>query len=140
MVHGGRGAHEGLRFVLAGQNAEPHSKTVARSQFLDRARGLVADVVVVGRLAADDATQRDIAVIPSARFGRHRDRHRDFKRAGDRYDLAGRARLGDDALGATPQIGGDVLVEQGLDEQQMRGLRAHPFVLSAPETSSRRAT
>ena len=97
-------------------------------------------MVVMGRLAADHAAKRHIPVIGSAGLGGQGDCRRDLERAGDGNRLASGAGFGDDTLRAASQIGGDMLVEERLDEQQTGGVGAHSVVLSSPPAPSRRAT
>ncbi len=94
----------------------------------------------MGRLAANHAAECHIAVVGSVGLGGQGDRGRDLERAWNGNRLAGGAGFRDGAFRAAPQIGGDMLIEQRLDEQQMGGLGAHSLVLSSPPAPSRRAT
>src|SRR5262249_37396597 len=58
----GLGARQALRLVLDGEDAEADGDAVFEGEVLQPARALLADIVVMRRLAADDAAERDIAV------------------------------------------------------------------------------
>ncbi len=116
----GSRTHQRLRLVLDGQDAVADRKPVADREILQRARGLGADMVVMGGLAADHAAERDKPVKPPAGRGGQRDRRRDLEGAGHRGDLAGRPGSGNRALGTLPQQRGKVRIIGRLDEQQVR--------------------
>ena len=75
----GVGAHRGLGVVLHGQDAVADAEPLEPEQ-REAARAVVADRLVVGRLAADDAAEGDEAVEPPARAG-EADGGRELERA-----------------------------------------------------------
>ena len=104
-----------------------------------RARELsLADVVVMGSLAADDAAERDKAVEPATPSRGKADRRRHLEGARHLDALKGRAGGGDDALGALPQPVRDMTVVGRLDEEKVR--RSGHRVLGTEVALSRRAT
>ena len=56
------GARQRLRLVLDGQDAEADGELLLEREVLQAARALAADIIVMRRLAADDAAERDVAV------------------------------------------------------------------------------
>src|SRR5690242_18019873 len=78
-------------------------------------------MVVMSGLATNHAAECDKTVKLAGRGpGNEGDRRRDFEGARHRYDLEGRPRRGDGALGTLAQQGGEVRVIGRLDKQQMR--------------------
>ena len=65
---------------------KPHGTPGAQRDLLDAARGLLADVVVVARLAADDGAEARDAVV-AAGLGGHERRERQLERAGHVEDV-----------------------------------------------------
>ncbi len=97
---------DGLSAVFDGQDAVADAGPCSPSRLSAR-DAVVADGVVMRRLAPDDAAERDIAVIVGHALG-HADGGRDFQRAGHLDDLGagpGRCR---DGLRAGDQVVGDV--------------------------------
>ena len=117
-VRGGSGQR--LRLVLHRQNAVADRQSVADRQLLQAARTLGADMVVMCRLAADHAAERDKPLKPVVRPRRKPDRRRDLKRTGNSDRLMGRTGGGECALGAAAKLGSDVAVVEGLDDEDMR--------------------
>src|SRR5713226_6763786 len=102
------GARQRLRLVFHRENAEADGEAVLERELLQPTRALAADIVVMRRLAADDAAERDIAVearlarAVRLRFDGKPDRRRDLE--GSRHGealiaRAGGVERGDRALG-----------------------------------------
>ncbi len=84
------GAHHRLRLVLDGQDAIAERQAQSQRYIHQSARAFVGDELEMIGLAANDAAERDNAVIkrPLARgFQLYLDRGRDFERAGNGDDI-----------------------------------------------------
>jgi hypothetical protein len=68
-------------------------------------------------LAADDAAERDIAVVAPRSLHRHGNGRRDLESAGNRDHVEGGRRQR--RLGAGEQLVGEIVVETGLDDEEM---------------------
>src|SRR6185437_9949869 len=125
------GARERLRLVLDGEDAEADGGAVLQRQLLQAARALAADIVVMGRLAADDAAERDIAVeatadIVAARLDGDADRGGYLEGAGHGEALvAGAARV-ERLDGAARQLFGDMRVIRRFDDHDMGRIGHRP--------------
>jgi hypothetical protein len=118
------GAHLRLGRGVDGEDAVSDRNLPTDADVHQGARGLSRDDVVMAGLAADDAAERDDAVIggPGAarRIERERDRLGYFKRARHRNDVVGGAGGVKRAYGAGAQRAGDVRVVAGFDDQDAR--------------------
>ena len=97
-------------------------------QFLHAAGALVADDIVVGGLAADDAAERQIAVERPAldldrRLDRHLDGGRNLQHAGHGKALIAGARLLQRGNRALRQLIGDIGIEARFHDHDMRRRR-----------------
>ena len=91
-----------------------------------RTRVSICYDIVVARLAANDAAERDRAFVRPARalggVERNRDGRRQFERARNADALEGRARVLQRARGAGEQGVGDILIEARLGDEDARAL------------------
>ncbi len=111
------GAHRGLVVGLDGQDAVADTQAL-QAQKLQRAGRIVADGVVMRRLAPDHTAEGDVAVEICQPRG-HADGRRDFERAGDVDDLvAGPCRV-DHRQSPRDLMVRDILVVGRRDDQQL---------------------
>ena len=126
------GAHARLLTVLARQHAETDRGLVRQREFLHGPRGLLADQVIVARLAADDAAKRHIAVIGDRAAASNGDRGRYLQGTGHFHPVECAARSLERGHGAFAELFGNVLVIACLDNQHMGGTIGHPPPFGPP--------
>ena len=126
VLAGNAGADARLVAVLAGEQAEAERQLALDRQRLQRAAHLRAEMVVMGRLAANDAADGDEAVEALRRIQRNRDRDRKLERAGDLVAVPAVAGLLDDRSGPGNHLVADVLVI-GRDDHHDVGHRLSSF-------------
>src|SRR5579864_2282306 len=118
-----------LRLVLDGENAKADGELMLDGELLQAARALAADIIIMRRLAADHAAERDIPVkarlARAARLRLHRetDRRGDLERARHREALVAGARRVERRDGAARELVGDMRVVARLDQHDMRRVR-----------------
>src|SRR5215469_11683489 len=122
---------ERLRLVLDGENAEADGELMLDRKLLQTPRAFAADIIVVRRLAADDAAECDVAVkacfTRAARLGLDgkADGGGNLEGTGHGETLVARPGRIERRDCAARQLVGDMRVISRLDEHDMRRLRHH---------------
>ena len=131
-------ARQRLLHVLDGQDAERARHAGAQLDVLDPARRLVADVVVVVGLAADDRAEAGDAG-DAAGLGEVERGERQLVGAGDVVDLERHAGLVERPLGAGDEARGEVLVEAPDGDREVAGGLSHAAPAALPRARRGRA-
>src|SRR5207237_7268963 len=118
------GARHGLRLALDGEDAEPDRNAVFQREALQAPGAFGADIVVMRRLATDDAAQGDIAVEWPPRFlpppfDGDADRRRDLEGAGHGKALIAGAGGVERQDGAPAELLGDMRIIRRLDDHDV---------------------
>src|SRR5215472_16915289 len=115
-----------LRLVLDSENAEADGELMLDGEPLQAARAIAADIVVMRRLATDDAAERDIAVkprlarAPRLRIDRETDRRGNLEGARHGDALIAGARRVERRDRAARELIGDMRIIARLDQHDMR--------------------
>src|SRR5262245_2745217 len=129
------GALPGLFAAFAGQDAETDWHGMLHGELMQGPGRFSRDDIVMGGLAADDATERHAAAMTAglaheAVGKREAERERDFERTGHGDALKGNAMRLELLDGAACKLVGDVLIEASLDDEN----RAWVFACHRPLT------
>ena len=124
------GAGPGLGLVLDGEDAVADGEAI-EGQRHDGAGAFAGDHLEMVGFAADDAAERDIAVIGAGGIGKG-DGGGDFERAGDGEYVVSSAGGGDGGGGALQLGVGDGVVEAGFDDEEWDFMS----LVSSPEGES----
>ena len=134
------GALLGLLDRLGRENAVAEREPALNRHVHQRPRRLAGDDLEMKGLAANDAAERDGAVIrPTRRLGRvESDRHpgRNLQRAGHADEIVGRAGGLERAGRAGEKVGADRLVVARLDDEEAAALEARQQVAAARRGSA----
>src|SRR5262245_16868129 len=116
------GALPGLLAAFAGQDAETDRHGMLHGQLMQGAGRFPRHDIVMGGLAADDATERHAAAMTAGLSNeairkREAEREADFERTGHGDALIGDATRLEFLDGAACKLVGDVLVKASLDDE-----------------------